>query len=318
MRWVSWRRPSRCLRRKLMTIAPSLRVWTAATLALSIPWSGDGAATATAPQPHAKPAECARAGGMATIPSGKVLLGEDGENDAGEAIDVPAFRIDRYEVTNRQFASFVAATGYRTDAERVGEGAVFVVPAQLSGMDAGQWWRMVRGADWRHPVGPASGIAEAMDRPVVQVTWNDAAAYARWAGRVLPSRAQWERAARGGQEGPRSPLGWAYGENGKPIANTWQGVFPVRDTEDDGYGGLAPVGCFPANDFGLYDMIGNAWEWTSEGDGATRIVRGGSFLCAMNYCANFRPAGFQAQELDLPTSHIGFRTVAPAPTPRRR
>ncbi|WP_218054368.1 SUMF1/EgtB/PvdO family nonheme iron enzyme [Phenylobacterium immobile] len=256
---------------------------------------------------------CASVDGLVSIPAGVVLLGEDGDADAGRQVTVPAFRIDRHEVTNRQFASFVAATGYRTEAERTGAGAVFVAPERVEGPDAVQWWRLVAGAEWRHPTGPSSNISRAMEHPVVQVTWADASAYAAWAGRALPSREQWERAARGLQTERRAPADWAYAADGSPSANTWQGVFPVRDMGDDGHRGLAPVGCFEPNDFGVQDMIGNVWEWTSEPLANGRlIVRGGSFLCASNYCANFRPAGRQAQERDLSTSHIGFRTVAQA------
>jgi formylglycine-generating enzyme len=257
---------------------------------------------------------CRAADGDVLIPAGVVLLGEDGAENPGAPLDVPAFRIDRHEVTNRQFARFVEATGYRTAAERQGEGAVFVAPDTVASEDPAQWWRLVRGATWRHPQGPGSSILARMDHPVVQVTYADAAAYARWAGRGLPSEAQWERAARGEQTAPVSPGRWAYEADGAPKANTWQGVFPVVNTKTDGYGGLAPVGCFTPNAFGLEDMIGNAWEWTSEvhAGPAQRVVKGGSFLCSFDYCANFRPAGWQAQEADLPTSHIGFRTVAPA------
>jgi formylglycine-generating enzyme required for sulfatase activity len=247
------------------------------------------------------------------VPAGEVLLGEDGADKPGKRVKVAAFRIDRHEVTNRQFAAFVAATGYRTEAEIQGAGAVFVVPSHLDGLaDAAQWWKLTKGAFWRSPAGPGSGIAGRMDDPVVQVTYADAQAYARWAGRDLPDEAQWERAARGAQAGTAPPSSWAYDGQGRPIANTWQGAFPVADAGEDGYRGLAPVGCFKPNDFGLYDMIGNAWEWTSQAQagGSSRIVKGGSFLCSFDYCANFRPAGWQAQEADLPTSHIGFRTVA--------
>jgi formylglycine-generating enzyme required for sulfatase activity len=253
---------------------------------------------------------CGAADGTARVPAGAVLLREDGEGRPGQAVRTQAFSIDRHEVTNRQFAAFVTATGYVTEAERQGAGAVFVVPADLQGLDAGQWWRLIRGADWRRPRGPA-GPAARLNDPVVQVTYADAQAYARWAGRRLPTELEWERAARGDQAGPRKPQAWAYTPEGKPLANTWQGVFPVVDQGEDGYRGVAPVGCFGAGDFGLYDMIGNVWEWTAQAadDPASRLVKGGSYLCAFNYCANFRPAAWQAQEADLPTSHIGFRTV---------
>jgi formylglycine-generating enzyme required for sulfatase activity len=245
----------------------------------------------------------------ANIPAGTVLLGEDGPGRPGRAVDVPAFAIDRHEVTNRQFAAFVAATGYRTQAERESASAVFVPPTrQVSLDDAAQWWRFVKGADWRHPQGAGSGIAGRGDDPVVHVTREDAEAYARWAGGALPDEAQWERAARGRQSAGAPPTSWAFDGKGEARANVWEGAFPVADTGDDGFKGIAPVGCFAANDFGVHDMVGNVWEWTA-GDGATGLVKGGSYLCAMNYCANFRPAGFQAQEHDLGTSHIGFRVA---------
>lgn len=247
---------------------------------------------------------------MAEIPAGTVALGEDGAQRPGQSVKVSSFRIDRTEVTNREFARFVEKTHYRTRAELDGKGAVFVPPTQWVGLDnPAQWWALVDGADWRHPRGPNS-IAHP-DEPVVQVTLEDAEAYARWAGKKLPSIAQWERAARGKQDGPVDSMRWAHDSNGKPTANTWQGIFPVRNVGEDGFIGIAPAGCFQPNAFGLYDMVGNVWEWTIDkrSAGKSGIVKGGSFLCSANYCANFRPAGWQAQERDLPTSHIGFRTI---------
>jgi len=248
------------------------------------------------------------------VPAGTVLLGEDGEGRPGCRVAVAAFRIDRHEVTNRQFAAFVAATGYRTAAERAGSSALFVPPTGAVNLNnAASWWRYRKGASWRHPEGRSSSIAGREDWPVIHVDYQDAAAYARWAGGALPSEAQWERAARGSQTSPRKAVSWAYAGEDHSIANSWQGVFPVRDTGKDGYVGLAPVGCFGGNDLGLHDMVGNVWEWTSEQRDGTSRVKGGSYLCAMNYCANFRPAAFQAQELDLGTSHIGFRTISAEP-----
>lgn len=240
-------------------------------------------------------------------------LGEDGPDRPGTPTPVAAFWIDRHEVTNRQFAAFVAATGHVTRAERDGGSAIFVSPTTPVSLDnAARWWRFAKGADWRHPQGPDSDLRDRADDPVVHVDREDAAAFASWAGGTLPDDAQWERAARGDQTGPRAPTSWAFSATGKPRANVWEGVFPVRDTADDGYAGIAPVGCFAAGGFGLHDMVGNVWEWVA-GTGQTGLVKGGSYLCAMNYCANFRPAAFQAQERDLGTSHIGFRVAYAVP-----
>ena len=270
-----------------------------------------------APSPQLSPPaakRCDSKDGRVLVPAGTVLLGEDGEGRPGRRVAVAAFRIDRHEVTNRQFAAFVKATGYRTTAERKGGSALFVPPSGPVDLNSpASWWRYRKGADWRHPEGSGSSIAEREDWPVIHVDYMDAAAYARWAGAALPSEAQWEHAARGNQTFTRQPESWAYAGEDHPIANSWQGVFPVRDIGKDGYAGLAPVGCFNANEWGLHDMIGNVWEWTRERREGTAKVKGGSYLCAMNYCANFRPAAFQAQELDQGTSHIGFRTISAEP-----
>ncbi|CAN7557774.1 SUMF1/EgtB/PvdO family nonheme iron enzyme [Phenylobacterium sp. LjRoot225] len=256
-----------------------------------------------------EPARCNGRDARVAIPAGAVLLGEDGRARPGRTVSLPAFWIDRHEVTNRQFAAFVRATGYRTQAEREGGSALFVQPTEPTPLDdAGRWWRFVRGADWRHPAGPGSDLSGRDSLPVVHVDREDAQAYARWAGGALPTEAQWERAARGGQVAPVDPTSWAFDDQGRPQANVWEGAFPARDTGEDGFKGLAPTGCFQPNDFGLVDMVGNVWEWTA-GEGELGLVKGGSFLCAFNYCANFRPAAFQAQEQDLGTSHIGFRVA---------
>lgn len=260
----------------------------------------------------ASPGACGAREGRAFVPAGDVALGEDGPGKPGKAAAVEGFWIDRHEVTNRQFAAFVDATGYVTQAERDGASAVFVQPEHLSGDDAGQWWKLVSKANWRRPHGGGADDLAHADEPVVHVAYDDAAAYARWAGGRLPTEAEWERAARGDQSGPRSPQGWAYDDDGRPTANTWQGEFPLAQSNEDHFTGLAPVGCFSANAFGLYDMVGNVWEWTSSPAGNTgveRLIKGGSFLCAFNYCANFRPAAWQAQEEGLGTSHVGFRVA---------
>lgn len=251
--------------------------------------------------------------GRAFVPAGAVSLGEDGPGRPGRSVGVEGFWIDRHEVTNRQFAAFVDATGYVTQAERDGASAVFVQPEHLSGMDdAAQWWKLTPRANWRRPHGGGADDLAHADEPVVHVAYADAVAYARWAGGRLPTEAEWERAARGDQSGPRAPQGWAYDDDGKPTANTWQGDFPLAQSNEDHFTGLAPVGCFTPNAFGLVDMIGNVWEWTASPAGTSgveRLIKGGSFLCAFNYCANFRPAAWQAQEEGIGTSHVGFRVA---------
>lgn len=241
------------------------------------------------------------------------LYPEEGPIHEGQ---VDAFNIDRTEVTNAQFSAFVAATGYVTDAEKaqpgfdVDGGAVFMQPTE----DFPSWWRFIEGADWRHPEGPDSSIEGREQYPVVQVSYNDAKAYANWAGRRLPSEAEWEYAA-----GAGATTTYIWGDEkapgGKKQANTWQGNFPLENTGADGYSGQAPVGCYAPNKFGLYDMIGNVWEWTVtsfqdvEGGEPVHVIKGGSFLCADNYCRRYRSAARQPQEIGLPTNHVGFRTV---------
>ncbi|MGE4305130.1 MAG: SUMF1/EgtB/PvdO family nonheme iron enzyme [Novosphingobium sp.] len=261
----------------------------------------------------AEQSSCGRHEGTVAIAQGATLFGEDGVARPGHRTQVPAFRIDRTEVTNRQFAAFVMATGYVTDAERQGEGAVFIQPERLEyGLsDPRGWWHMVKGATWRHPQGPDSSIKSQGDLPVVQVTYNDASAYARWRGGALPTELQWERAARAEQKNARDRHLWARKSDGTPQANIWDGLFPLVNTREDGFAGVAPVGCFSPNGLGLYDTVGNVWEWTRSDAGSPGPLRGGSYLCSRNYCANYAPAGRQVQEGDLATSHAGFRVVYP-------
>jgi formylglycine-generating enzyme len=298
--------------------------------------------------------------GMVWVPGGTFTMGDDDERSeerAAHKVTVSGFWIDRHEVTNAQFAIFVEATGYRTIAERgldpkerpdlppelLAAGAsVFHQPDSLMNLvDIGQWWRFVPGANWRHPAGPDCSIEGKANLPVVDVAYEDALAYARWLGRELPTEAQWEFAARGGVDGATYGWGEDYYD---PVdgwrANSWQGMFPLSDSGEDGYRGTAPVGCFPANGYGLFDMIGNVWEYAadwylpghppapaSDPIGPPRevavnyaetadplvVIKGGSWLCAPNFCARYRPAARQPQELGLGASHLGFRTVINSP-----
>jgi sulfatase modifying factor 1 len=279
--------------------------------------------------------------GMVRIGGGRFTPGSDAgypdERPLG-ALEVGDFWIDRSEVTRAQFGAFVMATGYVTEAERAGVAALFQPPLEGTQDDTPMnWWKLVKGADWRHPDGPDVPPAALDARPVTLVTLADAQAYASWLGNQLPSEAEWEYAARAGT--PSQQLGeMPLDADGKPTANYWQGVFPLLDAGEDGYAGLAPVGCFAANAFGLFDMIGNVWEWTTDtqwgpllghanGDpgqlraslqAQPRVIKGGSYLCAHSYCARYRAAARERQEADLATSHVGFRTIrriAPASTP---
>ena len=269
------------------------------------------------------------------VPGGTYDMGKAGrysEEVLHPNVAVKGFWIDRTEVTNAAFAAFAKATGYVTLAERgpsekdfpnvpadqrIPGGAVFTPPADIADhSDITQWWRFVPGANWRHPLGPDSSIEGHDSDPVVQIAYIDAKAYASWAGRELPSEAEWEWAARSGSndgawDDPQAPAD-------PKRSNTWQGVFPVKNTGTDGYSGLAPVGCFTPDGHGVYDLIGNVWELTSDPYGANpadmpsasaHVIKGGSFLCAPNYCARYRPAARQAGSDDLSTSHIGFRTI---------
>lgn len=260
---------------------------------------------------------------MVWVPGGSFVMGDDPhypEEGPPRTVSVKGFWIDAHEVTNAQFAAFVKATGYKTMAERDPPkldgappemlkpgSAVFNTPSQ----EDPSWWRWVPGAQWRHPSGPQESIAGRDHEPVVQIAWQDAEAYARWAGKQLPSEEQWEYAARAGATALPEPLD----AKGQPQANYYQGVFPVKNLNTDGYIGRAPVGCFKPNAFGLYDMIGNVWEWTSargsraDASEPVNIIKGGSYLCAANYCARYRPAARQFQERGLGTDHIGFRLV---------
>ncbi len=261
------------------------------------------------------------------------------EEGPAHAARVDPFAIARFAVTNRDFAAFVAATGYVTIAERPLDPADFP-DAELDGLDPGslvftptkgpvdledwrQWWRWTPGASWRHPRGPGSDISAMDDHPVVQVAYADAVAFAEWSDARLPTEVEWEFAARGGLAG--ATFAWGDEPNDGTRANSWQGRFPYLNTGSNGWVYTAPVGSFPANGFGLHEMTGNTWEWTStpwsdrhpleEHCGpshhhehvTTLVLKGGSHLCAPEYCLRYRPAARSAQSADSAASHIGFR-----------
>ena len=221
--------------------------------------------------------------------------------------------MDATEVTNVRFQAFINETGYVTVAERRDRdgnrfgSAVFTDPKD----GKGYWWRLDRSANWRQPEGEGSDIAQRMSHPVVHMAYEDAVAFARWAGGALPTEAQWEYAARQGLH----DAAYEFGDTrpGPDQANTWQGVFPLVNLGEDGYLRTAPVACFPANAYGLHDMTGNVWEWVAHDPRDTGTANGwlagGSFLCSENYCRNYRPSGRQLQELNFSASHIGFRLV---------
>ncbi len=221
--------------------------------------------------------------GMVWIPGGTFLMGSDShypEEAPARQVAVSGFWIDPSPVTNQQFSRFVRKTGYVTAAERPPDpadypgarpemitafSAVFVAPRQrVSLADPHNWWTAVPGADWRHPQGPGTSIRSKPDHPVVHIAWADADAYATWAGKAIPTEAEWELAARGGLNGAEFAWGDELNPGGRWMANTWHGEFPVHNTVEDGYEGTSPVGAYPANGYGLYDMIGNVWEWTSD------------------------------------------------------
>ena len=294
---------------------------------------------------------------MIAIPGGILRMGSAefyGDEGPVHEREIAPFELDLHPVTNEEFAAFVSATSYRTIAERELDPADFpgadpasLVPGSMvftptaGPVDLGdwrQWWRWEPGAHWRQPFGPDSTIDDRLRHPVVHVSFADASAYALWAGKRLPSEAEWEWAARGGLVGAR----YAWGEEAQPdgvlMANTWQGAFPYRNTGAEGWAGTSPVGTFAANGYGLLDMIGNTWEWTSDfyaqrhvppgvrgvdagarsnllAEASTdqglpvsrRALKGGSHLCAPEYCLRYRPAARSPQTEDSATTHIGFR-----------
>ncbi|MEV5205095.1 formylglycine-generating enzyme family protein [Streptomyces sp. NPDC053720] len=296
------------------------------------------------PGPHAS-APGAGTEGMVLLPGGEFLMGaEDAEGfpDDGEgpvrAVRLDPFRIDACAVTNERFAAFAADTGYRTDAERLGWSYVFAgfLPAALRRgaprPERTPWWCGVAGAAWDRPEGPGSTVAGRGDHPVVHVSWNDAAAYARWAGGRLPTEAEWEYAARGGTEQKRYPWGDELDPQGTYRCNIWRGTFPSKNSAADGYRGTAPVDAFEPNGFGLFNMSGNVWEWCADwwttdhgaragrplvsprgpATGTDKVIRGGSHMCHRSYCNRYRVAARTANSPDSSSGHAGFRCVAAA------
>ncbi|MEH6409341.1 MAG: SUMF1/EgtB/PvdO family nonheme iron enzyme [Hyphomonas sp.] len=267
----------------------------------------------TGPQPEAiiaapagASAVCDSAAGIVVVPAGTLRL-------RGNTYEIAAFRLDVTEVTTARFAEFVAETGYVTMAERVLEdgqrngSAVFRKPASVGDMN---WWVFDATASWKDPDGQLGGHEPGPLEPVTHIAQADAEAFATWAGGRLPSEAEWEYAAHGGNE--VAEVG-AEGRHNAPDANSWQGLFPMENLSRDGYPGLAPVGCFPANGYGLRDMSGNAWEWVQPDASRDRagkgLLVGGSYLCAENFCRNANPFGRQEQDAGFSASHIGFRVA---------
>jgi formylglycine-generating enzyme len=304
----------------------------------------------------------AASSGTIWVPGGTFRMGSDRhylDEAPVHSADVDGFWIDATPVTNAQFRVFVQATGYVTWAEippdpkdypgakphmlKAG-GLVFAPPSKpVDPSDWSQWWRFTFGATWRRPYGRGSHIGGLDDHPVVQVAHRDAEAYAKWAGKELPTEAEWEFAARGGLEGAEYAWGEEFTPGGKHRANTWQGAFPHENMRTDGWARTSPVRAFPPNGYGLYDMIGNVWEWTADWysqkheadprrvccvaqnprDGAMeqscdpcdrlriprKVLKGGSHLCAPNYCRRYRPAARHAEPIDTSTSHVGFRCI---------
>jgi formylglycine-generating enzyme required for sulfatase activity len=297
--------------------------------------------------------------GMQYVPGGTFAMGSTDfypEEQPVHEVAVDGFWMDEHPVTAAEFRRFVRETEYVTVAERPLDPALYpdadpelLVPGSLvfrkregpvDLRDHRNWWEYLPGAHWRRPGGKGTTINGRDRHPVVHVTYEDADAYAAWAGKELPTEAEWERAARGGLDGAVFAWGDEHFPEGKPMANTWQGEFPWQNLRTDGFEGTSPVGSFPPNGYGLYDMTGNVWEWTTDWFRAAhvespccaplnprvdtpegteliprRVTKGGSHLCAPNYCLRYRPAARQGQAIDSSTGHIGFRCIMRAPAP---
>lgn len=277
--------------------------------------------------------------GMTLIEGGIFLMGtdtnegflQDGEGPVRE-VKIDSFYIDTTAVTNKQFSRFTDETGYKTDAEQFGWSFVFhhfitekVLKKDPPSPADTPWWKGVEGACWNHPEGPGSTIEDRMAHPVVHASWNDAIAYCRWAGKRLPTEAEWEYAARGGLEQNIYPWGNKLIPNGAHRCNIWQGKFPQKNTKEDGYFGTAPTNAFAPNGYGLYNVSGNVWEWCQDwfsrsypllrirdnprgpGKGEAKVIRGGSYLCHKSYCNRYRVAARTANTPDSSTGNMGFR-----------
>jgi sulfatase modifying factor 1 len=350
----------------VVTIALVLSARGAESVASAVKENSPFAPTISKPSKPPSPAP----EGMVWIPGGEFSMGSEGKCDGKSCcspatvadalpihrVDVDGFWMDATDVTNAEFTKFVQATGYVTISERAPTkeefptaplenlvaGSVVFTPTStpVSLDDHFQWWSYVKGADWRHPEGPQSDIKGKENYPVVQIAYPDAVAYAKWAGKRLPTEAEWEFAARGGFSGKLYTWGDEFKPGGKFMANTYQGVFPVKDTGEDGFAGISPVGAFPANGYGLYDMAGNVWQWCSDwyrsdyfkqlAEGGKvahnpqgpemsfdpaepkekkRVQKGGSYLCTDQYCTRYMVGTRGKGEVNTGTNHLGFRCV---------
>ena len=265
--------------------------------------------------PRNCPLATSRIGDVVRVPGGSFIKAAGTiypEEGTALRLHVSPFDLSVTEVTNDEFARFVEATGYLTEAEQFGGSAAFVQRRDGDPNDILSWWRFKEGMSWRAPSGPGSSLNGLGRHPVVHVSLNDARAYADWAGGRLPNEVEWEYAASLGLFDPNDPESGLRGPNGEVRANTWSGLFPLFNTAEDGYAGTAPVGCYPASLIGAYDMIGNVWEWTETRFGSGQphfTIKGGSFLCGANYCRRYRPAARESLEVDFSTAHVGFRII---------